>query len=310
LGLLLNFKTVLLFPLKIQPMKNLYLLLITAFICVIVSCKKEKASTDDSKTASNSVSIITNYEYNGIWQRKGYMMLDINHDDNKDKKFLIFDIENRVGGGYQFVIKRGPLPIDSLATNWPKQVKTIFNGYSNDMYVDQYMRMQATNVSAGSRFTYVYDSMQKFSGNSILMLNYLHNASLYAGSMASKLPQAKVLLWEGDATGTSKPKDVIYYFKEGHFTNVTSVGNGANLLTTFQNGFNVPSERWKKMDAVITLEGTFYTHFYFDFDEWQYFTIKDFCPSTWGAPCTAGLQTADFQSMDNLMTWPIGFGKK
>jgi hypothetical protein len=291
-------------------MKNYYLLLLTALISGIVSCKKETKPADDTKSGGNALSIVTNYEYNGIWQRKGYMMLDINHDDNKDKKFLVFDIENKTGGGYQFVIKRGPLPIDSLATNWPKQVKTVFNGYSNDMFVDQYMRMRTTSVSAGGVFTYVYDSMHKFSGNSILMVNYLHNPSLYAGIMAGKLPQSKVFMWDADATGVSKPKEIIFYFKEGYFTNVATVGLGAQPFTTFQNGLNIVTDEWKKLDAVITLDGTFFTNFYFDFDKWQYFTIKDFCPSTSGAPCTAGVQVINFQSMDNLMTWPIGFGKK
>ncbi len=281
--------------------------IVAAILFTFTACKKEKASMPAARE-NPSLSILDNYEFDGTWKRKGYMLLDLNHDDNKDKKFMVVDIENASAGGYQFVIRRGPLPIDSLATNWPPQVKSVAFGYSNDMTVNAHMRMQVQSAPGG-RFTYRYDSIYKFS-SAILIYNYLNNPTLYAGTMAGKTPQGRANYWMGDAMGLSKPQDIIYYFKEGYFTNVISVGNGAKPLTTFVDGIPNLTDDWKKVDAILTLYGTYNTHFYFDFDKWQFFYTKDFCPSIWGAPCSGGLQYADYQSMNKLMNWPEGWGKK
>lgn len=102
----------------------------------------------------------------------------------------------------------------------------------------------------------------------------------------------------------------MFYFKESAFTNVGTIGLGDQPLTTLVDGIPTVTDEWKKVDAVLTLEGTYFTQFYFDFDEWRYFTTRDFCPSTHGAPCPGGgVHYADYQSMDNLMDWPEGWGK-
>lgn len=283
------------------------LIAVIGFLLFFSACKKEKRPSS-VKVSSTPISILYNYEYNGTWQQKGYMLLNLNHESNKDKKFMIIDVENAAGGGYKFVIKRGPLPIDSLATNWPASVKSVSYGYSSDMVINAQMAMRVQGATPNNRFTYLYDSLHKLS-NTILAYNYLNNP-LYAGSMAGKAPQGRDFFWTNDANGQSKPKEVIYYFKEGYYTNTTTIGNGANPLTTLVNGIPTVTDDWKKIDAVLTLPGSYFTHFYFDFDEWRFFYTKDFCPSTWGAPCTAGLQYADYQSMNTLMTWPDGWGKK
>ncbi|MDJ1470794.1 hypothetical protein [Xanthocytophaga flava] len=273
---------------------------------VWISCKDK--NTKGPQTATNSsLCILDNYEYDGYWKRNGYMILDLNHDQNKDKKFMVFDIKY-ISGEYKFVVKRGPLPIDSLATNWPAEVKSVSYGYTSSMVVNAQMLMRVNSISSDGRFIYHYDSTYKFP-NSILTYNYLNNAALYAGNMAGKTPQGKAMFWYVNGN-VSKPKDVIFYFREGFCTNVTTPGNKPVPMTDLVDGIPTLSEAWKKIDAVLTIEGTYYTHFFFDFDEWRFFQTTDFCMSVWGAPCEGGqVQYVDYQSMNTLMDWPDGWTK-
>lgn len=280
------------------------------FICSLAACKKDGGNSPApvNPSGNRNYSVLRNYEYiNGIWTRKGYMFLDLDHAANKDKKFLVVDIENNPAGGYKFVLKKGPLPIDSLATNWPPEVRRVAFGYSNDIIIDAHMRLLTQSFDNG-RFVYRYDSLYKFPSAG-LTYNYLNNATLYAGNMAGKAPQGRAFFWTPDGSGYSKPNDIIYYFKEGFFTNVIGVGNGAQPLTTLVNGIPTLTDDWKKVDAVMTIEGLNYTTFYFDFDSWQYFSVRDFCQSVNGGLCTGSIQYADYISMNNLMTWPAGWGK-
>jgi hypothetical protein len=284
------------------------------FVCLVlaslVSCKK-----DDTTGGGNNPSlkhqpnaILPNLEYDGTWKQKGYILMDLKADDNKNKKYMVVDVEPADGGRYKFVLKKGPKPIDSLATNWPANVKSVAFGLSNDIIIDAKMRMQAQGVTPNGLFTYTYDSLHKFP-TAILTYNYLNNAVLYAGIMAGKKPDGRCLFWGGDEFGKSKPLDVIYYFKEGYYTNVIGVGNGAQPFTTNVNGVSIVGGSWNEVDAVMTIPGYIYHHFFFDFDKWRYFEYNDFCPSTWGADCTAGIQYLNYKSMDELMTWPEGWGK-
>lgn len=272
------------------------------------SCTKKDDGGSTAAGFKKPNAILMNWEYNGTtWVRNGYMLLDLDHADNKDKSYMIIDIAPNGSGGYQFLLKKGPLPIDSLASNWPAEVRSVSFGYGNDMTVNAAMRLQAQTNSRP--YTYRYDSIHKFS-TGIATYNYLNNP-LYAGVMAGKTPQGRATIYMPDASGNSMPRDIIYYFKEGYVTNVLAPGTGAQPFTTIINGVpTVVSNGWG-LDAVLTMEGPFFTSFYFDFDTWQFFYFWDSCPSVNGAPCLGGtVQVSDFQSMNNLMDWPDGWGKR
>lgn len=282
-----------------QPIKWIVFAII---LIQFAACKKENNTAPGKNTTVRRISMLPNYEYNGTsWQRNGFMLFDIDHADNKDKQYMVIDVENS-SSGYKFVKKKGPFNIDQLAAGWPPEVRFAAFGLSNDFIIDANMRMQVQSFS-GNQFVYRYDSLYKFS-TAIYTYNYLNNATLYAGAMAGKPPQGRAGFWQPDDKGNSIPLDIIYYFKEGYFTNVIGIGNSPQPLTTMTNGIRTISEDWKTIDAVLTLEGTYYTHFYFDFDKWRFFYFKDFCQSIYGAPCDAGIQQADFMSMDLLMDWP------
>lgn len=291
---------------KITPLaKDFKLFMLFIAILSFVSCKKD---TGGSNTTRKPNSILYNWEYNGTtWVWKGFMLLDLDHAENKDKSFIVVDVADMGGGKMKFTLRRGPLPIDSLSTNWPAAVRKVSFGYSNDITVDAYTRMQSTTT--GPRFTYRYDSLHKFP-TSIYLVNYLQNP-LYAGSMAGKTPQGRGGSWVANASNKSTPHDVIYYFKESAYSSVISPGHGGVSLTEYiGSGVSTTSERWKSVDAALTVEGNKFHHLYFDFDSWQYFVVRDWCPSSYGNECDkGGLQELTLQSMDNLMEWPKGWGK-
>jgi hypothetical protein len=279
------------------------LLLLQLFACKKDNSPQPPASAKFKKPSS----ILYNWEYNGtIWQLKGFMLLDLDHASNKDKSFMVVDVKQVAVGEFRFELKKGPLPIESLASNWPEEVRSVSFGYSNDMTVNAHMRLQAQNT--GPVFNYRYDSIHKFSSG-IYVYNYLNNP-LWAGSMAGKTPQARLGSWVSDANNNAIPKDVIYYFKESAYSSVISPGNGGISLK-ISDGVDMQYEMWSKVDAALTVEGAIYSHLFFDVDEWKFFSIRDWCPAIYGSPCQkGGLQKVEWISMDKLMDWPEGWGPK
>ncbi|WP_276483715.1 hypothetical protein [Paraflavitalea pollutisoli] len=284
------------------------LFILLAALASLAACKKDTPPATPADTAKKPGSFLVNWEYNGsTWVRSGYLMLDLDHASNKDKSYMVFDLEPAGGTKFKFVLKKGPLPIDSLATNWPASVRSVAFGYGNDMTVNAAMRLQAQTPT--KPYTFRYDSIHKFS-TAIYLYNYLNNP-LYAGTMAGKNPQGRASGWGPDAAGNASPRDIIYYFRESAFSDVIGPGRGGIVLTDLVNGVNTASTLWKEVDAVLTFfESAIYHHLYFDFDNWRYFVTYDWCPASYGAPCTkGGVQVAEWRNMNDLMTWPAGWGK-
>lgn len=281
----------------------LYIILLAGL--QLTACTKSKGDEDKKTSTSGRKpnSILYNWKYNGAtWVLDGFMMLDLDHADNKDKAYFTFDLVNTTSG-FKFKLKKGPLPIDSLAENWPAEVRDVSFGYSNDMTVNQYMRLQSQTT--GPRFNYRYDSIHKFS-TGIYIVNYLHNP-LYAGTMVGQNPEARTSGWRPDESGNAIPADVIYYFSKEAYSDVVSPGNGGRSLVSYYPGFTL----WKYVDMAMTFESAYNYHLYFDVDEWRFFSVKSNCPSSYDAECIKGsLQIVDWKSMDELMDWPEGWGIK
>lgn len=281
----------------------LYLLLLAGL--QLTACKKNEGDGNKKPSVSNRKpnSILYNWKYNGAtWVLDGFMMLDLDHAANKDKAYFTFDLV-QTDAGFRFKLKKGPLPIDSLAENWPPEVRDVSFGYSNDMTVNQYMRLQSQNT--GPRFSYRYDSIHKFS-TAIYIVNYLHNP-LYAGGMAGQNPEGRAGGWRPDNMNLAIPSDVIYYFSKEAYSEVVSPGNGEQSLSSLFNGYTI----WKDVDMVMTYESGYNHDLYFDVDQWRFFSIKNTCPSIYGAECLKGfIRQLEWKSMNELMDWPEGWGSQ
>ena len=103
-------------------MKKYFYLAITA--AVISSCKKDTNPGNGSgtTTVTNTPNLITlSYQPGVPIDLLTYHIYDLNHDDNKNKKF--FRIKFIAGDSAAIV--QEPKSIDSLAPGWPAEVKSV-----------------------------------------------------------------------------------------------------------------------------------------------------------------------------------------
>lgn len=314
---------------------SILLIIVWAGALCVASCKKDNTNTSTGSSFRKPSGMLLNLDYNGTtWVQNGYLLLDIDHADNKDKQFMIVDVVAE-GSGYKFMTKQAPKPIDQLATNWPTEVRQVISGryFANDFFVSAYMKMKATNST--KPYEFLYDSAHHFTPLSsvILPLNYMLNP-IYAGNMAGKDPQASLELWAPgrntssgsdpdfeDSTSNymfytknnpvAKPYMLYFYFNEGYFTNVSSPGKGSRPFSNFiYNGGDQINNMKGKIDAAMVLHEDVSTIMFFDFDNWEYYFVKMPCPAVYDAPCNGEIEISPTQSMNSLMTWPEGWGKK
>ncbi len=233
-----------------------------------------------------------------------FMFFDLNHDDNKHKKY--FYAERMFLTKDTMKIKDGPYPINNLTTNWPSEVKDIGMGSSSYMFVSAYMGLRITSGNSQ------YDSIRILSGYLPGTLNPFEDPH-YSHSMAGKTPQGYTMIQVPDGVGGSTPIYPIFYFKEGYYIDRPfswATYNPAPINTLLPGGTAARYD-WANVDNVTSyvndLSGNFRTHLFFDFKNWRYFT--------WEEGCTMGcsqrtLTLGAYQSLDNLLKWPAGWGKK
>ncbi|RYY58066.1 MAG: hypothetical protein EOO09_00405 [Chitinophagaceae bacterium] len=303
---------------------------------VFSSCKKDQGNAGNPPSASRFMGILPEGmpAANGSIPKNRFVFLDINHASNADKRFLIADIVEE-GGEYRFRLAEGPKPISAFATNWPADVREVVHGkgLSHDFFVNAFLKMRTTSTYQARPYTFHYDSVQKFTPVSsvILPINEMHNP-FYAGPMAGKNPQACLDLWVPgrDRSGTTPvdvndslpdyffygnfprvatPARLYLYFDEGYFTSVVSpLGKAIPSDSLLYPGAFSNSMKGK-IDAALVYEGSTSVIFLFDFDDWQFFTMAMTCPPVYGRACYGNITTSAVKSMDSLMDWPEGWGR-
>ncbi len=316
-------------------MKNIHFVFIALVsFFLFYSCKKDAKNTSSSGS-SKSMGILYDYATapGGAIIKNRFILLNIDHAGNNDKQFMTIDIVENADG-YKFKIAEGPKPITDFATNFPADVRKIISGkgLGNDFFVNAYMKMRASGITRP--YTFTYDSIHKFipSSSIIIPLNEMHNP-VYAGTMAGKNPQAGLELWApgkpGPGTGpvipndsmpeyffyaayprVSKPCKLYFYFDEGYYTSVVSpLGKAIPLDKLIYNGGPQINGITGKIDAALSYEGNSSVIFFFDYDQWEYFTVTFPCSPVYGAACGNNIDISPLKSMNALMTWPAGWGK-
>lgn len=298
-------------------MKILKTIALAFVILITYSCKKDNpvAPTPNPSTAKNTPNFVAiNYKWDtsiGWWSFDGFIFYDLNHDDNKDKKYFTA----KIAKFDSLKIVKGPLPIDSAATNWPAGVKSCGYGYNTDMYVNAHMRMKVANIAADGRFIYVYDSIYhrppggpKYGGG----IHSTFNDPAIAGSRAGKTPQGLSMVRASGLPGGAIAWMFLSYFKEGSCTGwLTGGGSGELTSESFSSMFpGTPNYDWVNVNNVIFYQNEFGwdTHVFFDFKNWRYFTWKEECvnyPDCSSIKVTMG----SYKSLDTFMAWPEGWGK-
>ncbi len=316
-------------------MKSINFLLFFAIIA-FSSCKKDD-STSPPVGSGKSMGFLTEYAIGagGVPVKNRYILLDIDHESNADKKFMTVDIVE-TAGNYKFQIVEGPKPITQYATNFPESLRKIVSGhgFGHDFLASAYMYVRATS-GITRPYTLNYDSIHKITPISsvIIPINEMHNG-IYAGSMMGKEPQARVEFWApgrpdpGTTTPhvndtlpdyfffsqyyrVSRPGRVYFYFNEGDGGIYTSTISPTSRSNMFEySAFRVVKENLTgKADAAISYTGSTSVLFFFDFDKWEYMTMKFPCAASYGGGCGTATEVSAAKSMNTLMEWPAGWRK-
>lgn len=290
-------------------MKNHKLNLLTAIIAIsllLSACSKETTPTSShSVNTPNFASMyfITPYKI-------GVMFFDLDHDDNKDKKYFVAELMYLNSDTMKII--EDPVPITNFASNWPSNVKDAGMGIS---IFDQSPTVGLVTVSS-SMGIYINSGNAQYDSLNIRGLGpgtlSPYDDPSYARSMAGKTPQGWTLIQVPSGVGGSTPMYPIFYFKEGYFVDkpYSWATIDAKPITSLLPGGAANKYNWTNVDNVITYsndaDGNFRTHLFFDFKNWRYFTWKEDC----AFGCTERTLTlSDYKSLDGLLAWPEGWGK-
>lgn len=316
-------------------MKKINFLIVLTGIALFNSCKKDGSSPVPGGSGK-SMGFLSEYILGagGVPVKNRYVLLDIDHENNADKKFMTVDIVENAGN-YKFQIVEGPKPISEYATNFPAGLRKIVSGhgYGHDFLASAYMYVRSTS-GITRPYTLNYDSIHKITPLSsvIIPINEMHNG-IYAGSMMGKEPQSRVEFWApgkpdpgttpidptdtvpdyfffGHPNRVARPGRVYFYFNEGDgiYTSTVSPTSRSNMFE--YSAFRVVKENLTgKADAAICYTGSTSVLFFFDFDKWEYMTMKFPCAASYGGGCLPNTEVSTARSMNTLMEWPADWRK-
>ena len=268
-------------------MKKYFLLIILPAI-LFGSCKKDKpGGTQSSGAIQFTPNLITlSYQPGVPINLLTYHIYDLNHDDNKNKKF--FRIKFITADSAAIV--QEPKSIDSLASGWPADVKSVLWG-SGAVYI-------------------VNDQTFIQGGNTFSKTNYNQSSPQHAWLIQWKNTSGGGAALPNGEVSFSSSDHRLFYFSTGSISYYSGgqyfkgdIGSAAGLGPPF-NIYN-----WKDVSNLIyiktsSLQQVFY---FFDYKNWQYWRVSwEFIPQFQ----TYSWYAWPVKSLNSFVKWPEGWGKK
>jgi hypothetical protein len=273
-------------------MKRYHLLLLSL---LYIGCKKDN-STDTLlispivTIAKNTPTLIAPAYQPGIpFSLAAFHIYDLNHDDNKDKKY--FRVEIYTDDSARIVME--PKPIDSLAANWPATIKK-------------------PRWSSGAEFVIDQNSFIQIAGNVFNQIQYNQASPQHAWlsqykntfPTPSSLPNAQF-------TFSNVYAPNFYFDLDATTGYVDSYNSATNNYTTFSLqslpffGQAFAPYTWGNVTGMIRLPNAFGSPmFFFDFKNWVFWKISK--PNGALFDYVGG----PVKSLDKFVKWPEGWGKK
>ncbi len=255
----------------------------------------------------------TYYPTNTYFRIKFY---DLNHDKNSDKK--VFTAEFIAWGYDTFRIVKEPQSIDSIAPGWPAQVKSVaFANHSIGLTNIAYQVDSKTTIkvlgnipSSPNGLVFKYDSTPRQQGfpNDYTILN---SGFMVDRTCRGYLTQVKVF-------GNTNPlgystKRILLFPASSFFYDNSNAGNPyshwENLSSLLPGAGNFD---WTTVDAVIPIfnpSTSFARYFAIDFKNWRFFTWQERLSNNIPQVQFA-IDWGGYRSLDRLVKWPEGWGKK
>jgi hypothetical protein len=298
-------------------------IILAACLCILsaTACKKSNdlnpiIPVDSINTGNHPNLAALDYTYYPTNTYLRIKFYDLNHDKNSDKK--VFTAEFMSWGFDTFRVVKEPQSIDSIAPGWPAQVKSVAFanhaiGATNIAYqVDSRTTIKVLpNIpSSPNGLMFKYDSTPRQQGfpNDHIILN---SGFMEGRTCRGYLTQVKVF-GNVNPLGYST-KRILLFPASSFFYDNSYAGNAytnwENLSALLPGAGNFD---WTTVDAVIPIFNpatSFARYFAIDFKNWRFFTWQERL-STITPQAQFAIDWGGYKSLDRLVKWPEGWGKK
>lgn len=291
-------------------MKRLFHLL--ALACSAFACSPSDEPTPVIFTNSPTCAYAKGEFVDGKWLTR-YYFFDLNHKENKDKKFFVAEF---VYKNYDTMrIVSPPQSIENLGSNFPSEIMDypgygLVSQWTNAAYV--------LNVDGSGSF---YKNPIPTNPTSNL---YFLNQSKYVGSMAGKWPNAymgPIRIPDGVGNHT-KYSDTYFYFKHGLCFNrpafcpagdESNPTNGEYSLKFIDEIILDIEYDWETVATGFSSTHSyginFPQHYFLDFKKWRYFVWTEGRSEVIGNTTFRTIEFGDYIDLDKMLKWPEGWGK-
>jgi hypothetical protein len=268
------------------------------------SCnKKETETTNKPLHANTPTSAYISRESVGGSFQHFITFLDLSSPTTAEKKYFKVQLKF-VGVKDSFETVVPPQSINQMATGFPVDITVapghgLLNQWTNPLYT--------LKTNGGSQ--YIQDTIVRNPQSNIyhLYLNYK------SGPLQGKFSQSSFDGYEVP-TGLNGANNAhyrtIFYFTEGlclDANNYEATTNIKQIATWYRGAPNVYD--WKNVGAGLQISwGTRSTFYFLDFKNWRYFRWEQFRSNILNGQL--GTTFEGYQSLDNFIKWPDGWGKK
>lgn len=292
-------------------MKNILLsVAVFAFLCAFCSCKKNNTS---AAPAPSNVTNTPTCAYassalapgGGISQFITFM--DLSNTLTAEKKYFTIQLKY-VGVKDSFEVVTQPQSVNNLAQGFPADITSspgfgLLNQWTNPEY-----RLLTSGGSSYFKDTIVRNPASNY---------YFLYQRFLSGPLQGAWPQSNFDNYNvptGQNGVNTLHFRTIFYFKKGLCIDPNAAASGSNTIPIENFYKGAPSYDWLNVDAAIQIvqfpvstpaKCNFY---FFDFKNWRYFRWEQFNSAILNN--ALGTQFYGYESLDNFIKWPAGWGKK
>jgi len=282
--------------------------LIALSLFCLTACKKDSTTTTTTtsstpKHANTPTCAYMSYEQSaGSWYYY-VSFFDLSSPQTSNKKYFKMQLKY-TGVTDSFELATAPQSINNLATGFPAEITDhpgfgLVNQWTNPLYT---LRTNGGN-------SYIQDTIVRNPQSNYYnyYLNYL------SGPLKGKFPQSNFDNYEvptGANGQTNLHFRTAFYFTEGLCYDANNFETPMRVKSISSLYPGAPTYDWQNVNSGLQIVMNGANTFYFlDFKNWRYFRWKQFMNNIF-SPAQLATTFEGYQSLDNLIKWPEGWGKK
>jgi hypothetical protein len=285
--------------------KNIIFFRVAIIALLFASCKKDNPTiTTPTPSHANTPTCA----YTSIGLVGGNIIhyitfFDLSSSKTSDKKYFTVELKF-VGVKDSFEVVVPTQSINNLAAGFPAEIidhpgSGLVNQWTNPLYT--------LRTNGGS--SYIKDTIVRNPQSNYydLYLNYL------SGPLKGKFPNSNFdgfRVPTGSNAQTNLHYRTLFYFSEELCYDANDYESPKRIKSISSLYRGAPNYDWKNVSSGLQLlNGSGSTFYFLDFKNWRYFRWEQHMTNVLGL---AQLATTfeSYQSLDNLIKWPEGWGKK